>query len=321
MAGAITHLLVAEEALSGLKADSKELRRILTENLPFLLLGSVAPDLPYLDLVSREQKLYADLMHYEHTNLVPIRMLNDLGKSESAKRAEGWAQFAFILGYIAHCVTDATIHPIVLKAVGAYSLHSQDHRRCEMAQDSLLFKKVKGRDLQEAGYVDVLRQCAPDETLNALFELWASALQATHLGVEPNPTPGSWYQFYKEMLSAATGWTLAARCSKALVGDKGLVYLAAKDILELLPHKQTFWFDNVKLPFPAAEHGPFYEHGFKKAAGNTTVAWKAAYQDYRNAKKIGKEGEGGQLGNYLKNWDLDTGADMDEVDTRVTYWK
>lgn len=321
MAGAITHLLVAEEALSTLKVESNDLRRILGENLPFLLLGSVAPDLPYLDLVSREQKVFADLMHYEQTNQVPMRMLNDLGKSASSRRAEGWAQFAFILGYIAHCITDATIHPIVLKAVGEYSLHSLDHRRCEMAQDSLLFKKVKGRDLQEAGYVDVLKQCAPEETLQALFGLWAGALLAIHSGVEPSPTPDSWYQFYKEMLSAATGWTLAARCSKALVGDKGLIYLEAKDILELLPHKQSFWFDDVKLPFPAGERGPFYENGFNKAVANVVDAWPAAYQDYRNAKKITKEGEGGQLGKFLKNWNLDTGADMDEVDTRVTYWK
>lgn len=318
MAGAITHLLVAEEAIARMSESEKSFAALLSRNRAFLLLGSVSPDLPYATSSLSPQSVWADRMHYQDTNLIPMRMLG--GIAPMRKSADRQTFSAFLAGYIAHCVTDATIHPIVQAAVGPYAENKTAHRTCEMVQDSLLFTREMKRNLRSSHYVGVLASCGPQDTLDRLLTLWREALQCVHAEVQPRPDPHIWFAAYKTMLGAASDWDILAKLARPLVGPTGPFYLTEEGIHEDFPHRSKFWFEDIKLPPGQNRRGAFMKDAFEHAAGNVALAWRALWKDLQNPNGIAKDGKGGDLAKLLPNWDLDTGADMGRDDLRVTYW-
>jgi hypothetical protein len=78
---------------------------ILNKEKGAFLLGSVAPDLPYLSIADTElfsdQTEIADDLHYNHTNAVPLKGLL-MAKQQADKKNIRLAQalFAFYLGYV-----------------------------------------------------------------------------------------------------------------------------------------------------------------------------------------------------------------------------
>jgi hypothetical protein len=63
MAGAFTHMAIAEEAIKSFSVD-QALGKLLRENRNYLTLGSVSPDIPYLAHLALEGANWADIMHY-----------------------------------------------------------------------------------------------------------------------------------------------------------------------------------------------------------------------------------------------------------------
>ena len=75
-------------------------------------------------------------MHYERTGdmvKAGIEFIRGLSGEEKRKA------LAWLFGYTAHVITDATIHPVVELKVGPYAENKTDHRICEMNQDAYIF--------------------------------------------------------------------------------------------------------------------------------------------------------------------------------------
>jgi hypothetical protein len=320
MAGAITHLLVAERALEQAKVSVPDLRVLLDGFEPFVLLGSVSPDLPYLNRLSPRQSVWADQMHYSHTNLLAMRWAVDIGSRNIVGRPEGKAELAWVAGFIAHCVADATIHPVVQAIVGPYHANPDEHRACEMTQDSLLFSKLKGCDLCGSQFVDTLKRCGPEALRDNILDLWTWPLQGIYPRIKPAPKPRAWYSFYTTLLDGAVDSDLLAGLSRIVKGVQTYLYLSAARIRADRPEEARRYYDEIPVPNRANAIGSFFEDAFSRTVENIVEVWSALWADVQNANVIGDSLDTAALGKVMKNWDLDTGADMDQPDPRVSFW-
>jgi hypothetical protein len=93
-------------------------------------------------------------MHYMRTNELPIWTLIDIGNRNILTRPDGENELAWVCGYMSHCVVDATVHPIVKAIVGPYQANKEQHRLCELAQDSLLYSELEDKSLRKGHMLD-----------------------------------------------------------------------------------------------------------------------------------------------------------------------
>lgn len=192
MPSAISHMLLCEylEIKKGMKYKISK-----SKNLPYYLLGSISPDLPYASigdnkLLKNESDL-ANLLHFtarrqEQTkspNQVPIRGLSRLKDNhQSIAKAERDALFWFVVGYASHVIADGIFHPFVQDLVGRYEgKNKADHRALEMGIDVLLTRhfteksgcaleaSYSGNDLKIAGFKDRKYSGAAMELLSDLI--------------------------------------------------------------------------------------------------------------------------------------------------------
>ncbi len=155
MASGITHILLMKN-LQSILPDSM-LKHQLAAGRDFLQVGAVGPDLPYAsiadsDLFFSTQSDLADKFHYEKTNQVPLRALEEIKlNNEKYSSRELRYMFNFFLGFISHIVADGIIHPFIRDKVGNYHEHQSEHRLLEMQLDVLLFHfltKYSGRPIE-----------------------------------------------------------------------------------------------------------------------------------------------------------------------------
>jgi hypothetical protein len=319
MAGAITHLLVAERAAQELEDSAPGLAQILATQKSYLLLGSVSPDLPYLSIPPGGQSFWADQMHYRSTNQLVLQGAVEVGDSRLLPKPEGQAQLAWLAGFAAHCVTDATIHPIVQAIVGPYQANRDEHRRCEMTQDSLLFSVVKECDVCDSQFVDVLRRLEPPELRRKILDLWDWGLHAVYGDLDPGANPKVWLAGYSTCLNAAADSEVLLTLSRALHALEGYHYYSADAIRSKRQEDARKYFDAIPIPHRPGDTGSFLDRAFLRAVKHVLEVWVALWQDVQHSAEI-TDVATGQLHKVLKNWDLDTGADMDQFDPRVTYW-
>ena len=147
MAGTFTHFVVCEAAMANRKALPANLRQLLNRHSQFLYLGAVSPDLPYLSIKTGKVN-WADVMHQEHTNAIAINSHDALKKAWRTGGTPVEIQLVWLMGLVSHLVTDATIHPIVQAVVGRYEEHKDEHRICEMTQDSLIYFEIKNMEIR-----------------------------------------------------------------------------------------------------------------------------------------------------------------------------
>jgi hypothetical protein len=117
-------------------------------------------------------------MHYEKTNGIAVNGHGELKGRWATHQPQHEILLAWLLGFVSHLVTDATIHPIVQATVGEYSSHKEQHRTCEMTQDSLIFNEVKNNDVTYAEFSEVLKFCAESPEFPTLMAFWKRQLQA-----------------------------------------------------------------------------------------------------------------------------------------------
>ena len=147
MAGAFTHFIICDVAKRKQAIADSELKRLLNKHSEFLFLGAASPDLPYLSFQTGSLN-WADLMHYEKTNGIAINGHNELRNIWPAKQISDEINFIWLMGFVSHLIADATIHPIIQAIVGPYGQHKEEHRICEMTQDSLVYNKRKNTDIR-----------------------------------------------------------------------------------------------------------------------------------------------------------------------------
>lgn len=117
MAGTFTHFMVCDASKANRKALSPDLRKLLNSHAEFLFLGAASPDLPYLSFKTGNVN-WADVMHYETTNAIAV-IAQVLKKVWGSRGVREEVQLVWLLGFVSHLVTDATIHPIVQAIVGS----------------------------------------------------------------------------------------------------------------------------------------------------------------------------------------------------------
>lgn len=306
MPGAYAHITLINLARepARLEAGSSMLRPAalaLGQWLKCCELGAVSPDYPYLAPLDHGAAEWADLMHYQHTG--------DMIKTgvETVKAMSGTARdkaFAWLLGYAAHVITDATIHPVVQLKVGPYAENKTAHRKCEMHQDSYIFQRL---DVGGVGIADYLKSgidecCVADGRLDpAIADTWRSMLKRCHkqkFSSNP-PNIGRWHEGYTKLLKVGSNGCYLLPISRHVAVDCGLTYPLPEDV------DREAYIDRLKTP---TGHLP-YDEIFDKAIAHVVEGWHligdAVYADstlYRTA---------------FGNWNLDTGVDSKN---RMVLW-
>lgn len=308
MAGAFTHIAIVNSATRHSAITDPTLKKLLNRHAEFLWLGAVSPDLPYLSLQSGASG-WADRMHYEKTNGIVVSGHKELKRVWSSPGTEEKIQLVWLLGFVAHLVADATIHPVVQAIVGDYANHKAEHRTCEMTQDSLVFNAMNnGNEIRYAELSSVIRFCRQSPYFDDLMEFWKRQAQVVYpSGGEPDPK--RWFSAYAAAVDTAEGGSRVVALFRHLGVGGTFLYRTTREILDDYPLDFQKYYASVRLPNGLP--GSFLKNGFDYALANVIEAWNRLYAGLSS---------GGQVALIIKDWNLDTGEDMGASGNPVTYW-
>jgi len=318
MAGAFTHISVCDKICGDAKKiDSKigdELGMLINRHSQFVYLGAVSPDLPYLSFELSNVN-WADVFHYENTNETAIKGFAEI-KQNWPGGDSNEIKLAWLLGYISHLVIDATIHPIVQAVVGDYAHHKDEHRICEMTQDTLVFKKIKNNEIQYADFLQILDFCRESPHYKSFISFWENIIKNSYPGKSDTPDPGDWVKNYTTAVSVASkaGRSSLAGLFRHIGSVSDYFYKSSDEIINQYPNDYNKYYGSVKLPFPVGTNGNFLEKGVTYAADNVTDAWNRIYSGLQPGSTF-------KISSIIKNWNLDTGVDLGTTNGEVTYWK
>lgn len=302
MPGAYAHITLVNLAKEPARLASEQgkpdmprrARLALGRWFKFCELGAVSPDYPYLALDSDSRK-WADLMHYERTGDMVKAGVNVVRALDGMRQQKA---LAWLLGYAAHLITDATIHPVIELKVGPYAQNQRHHRICEMHQDAYIFQRLNLGEIGMSEHLDSgISKCgAADGTLDAaVAQTWREMLKTCHGSQFAGNTPqiDLWHQKFKSMVDgiAEEGYQLIPLARHVAV-DCGLTYPAAGGI------DRPAYIDSLATP-----HGSLpYDQVFDKALRHVVEGWRligtGVYEDdtaYQTA---------------FWDWNLDTGRSL-----------
>jgi hypothetical protein len=308
MAGAFTHFIICDVAKRKRNSLGNDLWRFLNKYSHFLFLGAASPDLPYLSFKTGSVN-WADVMHYEKTNSNVVSGYNELKRAWPSKTDSDDVKLAWLLGYASHLIADATIHPIVQATVGPYEQNKEEHRVCEMTQDSLIFNEYKNSDVYYAEFSSILRFCEDAEWFKALMDFWKDQLLRNYEDKNEVPEPGLWFDTYSKAIDAAEGGSNVVAFFRHIGIGAGYFYNPKDEIVTQHPEFYEKYYTEVKLPGGAS--GTFKKEGFERAVNNVLTAWAMLYSSL-NSDITGTDA--------IKNWNLDIGVNMDSPNNEVTYW-
>ena len=205
MAGAFTHFIICDAAKRKNEIVDYEFKKLLNRHTEFLFLGAVSPDLPYLSFKMGSTN-WADLMHYKHTNGIALMGHGALRNVWSNAEESNKAKLAWLMGYVAHVVADVTIHPIVQETVGLYEDHKEEHRICEMTQDSIIYRERKNAEVRYGEFSSAVRFCKNSPYFGGVMDFWAEhAAQVYSAHTQETPMTRLWFTTYTSALDAAEG--------------------------------------------------------------------------------------------------------------------
>jgi hypothetical protein len=187
MPGTFAHITLVDticqdaDALDAINTLTPSMKGALMRFSNFCELGAVSPDTPYLKLLSKDAKCWANTMHYWKPadfirRAVPQLYGMNFGATDTKKC------FAWLFGYSAHVVADYTVHPVINLRVGPYEQNQLHHRLCELNQDVYIFHKLGLGDVSTAEYIKRcgIESCADegdDDRLDpAVRKLWCHCL-------------------------------------------------------------------------------------------------------------------------------------------------
>lgn len=305
MAGTFTHWMIVEKALdkfNRLPSKHKYFSNVLGKN-HFVLLGAVGPDYPYLsELRNNILKLHswADRMHYENTGgfvVEGIKNLQGLKATEEFKVCLSW-----LCGFVAHLITDATIHPVVNSIVGPYIFNTTEHRQCEMIQDCFIFKQVKNVEISYADYLSLFKMCSEGDSDNinpAIDLFWTKTLEMSHPDGKDKfryINPDEWHKGFLSKIGLASN---PIPIFRHIGEEANLVYKKTSSITD---HERSAYITNVSLP--GSVNGDFI-YAFEKAVDLVLEAWQKLFVDV-------EENRPEACSEYIRNWNLDTGVDEEK---------
>ncbi|WNJ98651.1 zinc dependent phospholipase C family protein [Thalassospiraceae bacterium LMO-JJ14] len=312
MPGAFAHLTLVDQITSGEylnTADMPSEAKIAAADFAgFVDLGAVSPDYPYLALLDGDQKYWADNMHYNRTGEMIHTLMNSVGALDGAARTTA---LAWCMGFVAHVVTDMTIHPVVELKVGPYEGNESAHRICEMHQDVFIFQRMNIGSLGLAEHLDNgIKRCSSPENDNLLNPIirnvWSSALTdiypqtADEFGA---PRIDLWHEWFVRAVDkvATEGGVLGLiPLARHVAQDAGIVYPPADEI-----------DTDEYIAALATPEGPMdYSDIFDKAIHNVLEAWRIVGNHVIHGDVAGSE--------IFTEWNLDTGRDGNG---ELVYWQ
>ncbi len=308
MAGPFTHFIICDAAKRAATIPDTELKRLLNKHSEFLFLGASCPDLPYLSFKTGSVN-WADLMHYEKTNGIVINGYEELKKVWKDKGVSDEIKLVWLFGFISHLVADATIHPIVQAIVGPYEQNKEEHRLCEMTQDSLIFNERKNTELRYAEFSSALKFCSKSGHFERLMDFWSEQAVKTYYDKDDVPHPKLWFTTYAEAIDAAEGGSGIVALFRHLEIGGEFIYKTKEEIVSNHPQYYEKYFAKIKLP--QGKIGFFPKDGFERAVNNVIDVWNKLFAGL---------GSGIDVAGIIRNWNLDTGVDMDSHGRIVTYW-
>lgn len=289
----------------------KGLRGFAYKRSPFVQLGCLGPDYPYLDLLQSSQKAWADHMHYDLTGdlqktfarkLVELRKSHQLGE-------EFVIPFCWTLGYISHVTADLVVHPVVENIVGPYEGNETEHRHCEMIQDSFIYNKVRnGAEIENSAFLDVVQRSSDPEDVDkihpVLRRFWEDALRDHFADEYATNTPkiDDWHDHFETFLGLASKPLFVG---KLLDPHHMFTYKRSNEITT--DERKKFIED---LPFPDRSHRS-YEALFDIAVERVSEKWILLVKDL----ELGRVQD---LVPLAKNCNLDTGKDKET--NKLFYW-
>jgi hypothetical protein len=261
--------------------------------LKFCELGCVSPDYPYLAIGAQGATAWADLMHYQRTG--------DMVKAgvEAVKGLTGTVRdkaFVWLLGYAAHVITDATIHPVVELKVGPYAQNKTAHRVCEMHQDAYIYQRL---DVGGLGVADFLKSgieqcCVAGGALDpAVADTWSALLERTYPqeSWDNPPDIGRWHEGYTAVLGMCEECYHLIPIARHVAVGCGLTYPLYREV------DRQAYIDCIKTP-----HGQLsYDQVFEKALRHVIEGWHLIGQAVFGTSTVYQTAFG--------NWNLDTGRD------------
>jgi hypothetical protein len=269
-------------------------KRAITQFVPFVEVGSVGPDYPYLG----QQSEWANRMHYNATGEVirnGVRILREFDAGPARSRCLSW-----LLGYAAHVATDLTIHPVVKLRVGPYASNKTAHRTCEMHQDAFIWEQ---RNLGDIGLADRFRinieHCsAEDGGLNAdVTGLWQRMLEMSYpddFVAEP-PNISRWNRGFKGIVDSIDDLGRLVPFTRHMLAAGAAAYPSPDDV-------DPSFIENLRTP-----EGPqHYNEIFDRAVDSIVSVWAVVGRALRARTLAGAENalEGIPDGN------LDTGIQL-----------
>lgn len=305
MAGAFTHFIICDQGKSKRKVLGAELWQLLNKYYSFLFLGAASPDLPYLSFQTGHVN-WADVMHYEKTNSMFQSGYAQLKNTWPSKTPGDEAKCVWLMGFASHLISDATIHPVVQAIVGPYKENPTEHRVCEMTQDSIIYNLYRKTDIRYSEFSEMLRFCKDSPYYKNLMDFWEVLLEENYKDKDEEPEPPLWFNTYSTAIGAAGESKLLAFFRHLGIAEK-YIYKTRAEIENDYAADFIKYYKSVKLP--DGKMGSFNELGFKKALDNVTSAWKKLYDGLKSQILVA---------DILKNWNLDTGVDMNTG--QVTYW-
>jgi hypothetical protein len=216
----------------------------------------------------------------------------------------------WLLGFVSHLVTDATIHPIVQAIVGSYDEHKEEHRICEMTQDSLIYFEMKKMEIRYSEFSSILKFCRESPHIDALVEFWTNQTVKVFSAKNEEPDPGLWIETYSDAIDVAEGGSSIVALFRHIGTIREYTYNTREEIVSKHPDRLRQFYMEMKLPNGGA--GSFREAAFNRAVANVTAAWKALYAGLTGNITVAS---------VVKNWNLDTGEDMNSNARTVSYWE
>lgn len=252
MPSGLTHMMLSRKSLDELSDINDDASSVLDSQRGPFIMGSVAPDLPYMTLmdvnVFTNRKNIADDLHYQKTNLIPLNGLKfakDLYHKGNLDEAR--SIYAFYSGFSSHVIADGIIHPYVRDSVGDYEVAKDPHRALEMKLDVFIaehFFKANANEISFHEELSWMKDCANQSTI---FDSFSSQLKTVHGHNVHSDEIKTWLKTMDMVFDIATG--SFPQWYQNLMGNAGY---ALKDLETLRSEREKLC--NLRMPIDAIKH-------------------------------------------------------------------
>jgi hypothetical protein len=298
--------LMQPQRLESIFTSASGYATVLPNHFPYCALGAVSPDYPNLVTANQTASRWADAMHTSHACHMITSGIQRVRQAHGTIRDK---QLAWLLGYCAHLAADVTIHPVVQALVGEYEQNQQQHRTCEMHQDSYIYRRMKLGEIGDSNvFARTVTQCstatASDRLDDDIATLWEGMLAEVYpeLYVANPPDPSRWHREFAALTTGTTTTDGGLFPLAAIISRKtGLAYPSSGEL-------DMSFIENLIVP-TAPPRYLHYDEIFDHAAQNVAALWRVV-------ERAASDDASANIPAF-SNWNLDNG--LDELG-RLVFW-